>query len=133
MAERFADGIALVLCGFGASELGWHVASKDMKVIDLGVEDIASRRFGQRNAVALRITQLEACGVIENSDIYSALVGTVKMDEAVGIMRHLAAKRCEAVGIFDLVEANDSRMVGISYDASDLFGFVVETGVGPTP
>ena len=133
MAERFADGIAFVLSGFGASELGRHVASKDVKVIELGVEDVASWRFGQRDAVVLRITQLEACGVIEDGYVYSALVRTVEMDESVGIMRHLAAKSLEAVGIFHLVETDNRRMAGISYDASDLFGFVVETGVGPTP
>ena len=133
MAERFADGIALVLCGFGASELGRHVASKDVKIVELGVEDVASRRFGQRNAIELRITQLEASGVIEDGDIYSALVRTIEMDESVGIMRHLATKGLEAVGIFHLVEADNRRMAGISYHASDLFGFVVETSVGPMP
>ena len=42
MAERFADGIAFMLSGFCASELGRHMASKDVKIIELGVEDVAS-------------------------------------------------------------------------------------------
>ena len=133
MAERFADRIALVLCGFGASELGRHVAGQDVKIVEFGVEDVASWRFGQRDAVVLCITQLEACGVIEDGDIYSALVRTIEMDESVWIMRHLAAKSIEAVGILDFVETDDRRMTGISYDASNLFGFVVKARVGPTP
>ena len=122
-----------MLCGFGASELRRQVACKDMQVVEMGIEDVASRCFGQRNAEVLGVMELEECGVVEDGDVYSALVGTIEMDESVGIMRHLAAKGCEAVGIFNFVETDDRRMACIGYDASDLFGFVVEARVGPAP
>ena len=99
----------------------------------MGIEDVASGGFGKRNAEMLGATELEKCGVVEDGDVYSALVGTIEMDESVGIMRHLAAKGCEAVGIFNFVETDDRRMACIGYDASDLFGFIVEARVGPTP